>query len=203
MSNMFSAYLQIHHGICSRNWSSSVITNAVMADKYFSQNKEACRRACVNVIKELSFSADVERTVSDVVLDYVGNKDLLYADNKVSLICHRADESFFARQAQAVLDAARHGNIVVSAFVSKKEREVMRMLMQESLPIIEIMGKGFCLQYHPNGGSYDACVAGKLVQISPWDSSMQYDCKLIREKCLVMNELVRVISKTSDDWWKL
>lgn len=202
MDNITSPYLILHRNMRSENWNSDAIMRAIMVDEHLAKNVAARQKAWEIIGERLDFSIDTSQSGISLAIDCIGNKGLLYADEKVSLICHRADEAFFARQAQSVLDAARHGCVVVSAFISSKEREVKRLLMQESLPVIEVMNDGFSPQYHPYGASYDACVAGKLVQLSPWAFSPQSGNKLTREVCLVTNELVRVISKTPDDWWK-
>lgn len=175
---------------------------AIKEDAHFAKSEETRRKAWEVIGERLAFGIGEVQDSVNLTLDYIGNRELLSAYERVSLICHRADESFFAQQAETVLDAARHGCVVVSAFISSKEREVKRMLMQESLPIIEIMNNGFSTQYHPYGSAYDACMAGRMVQISPWTFCPQSECKLTREICLVMNELVRVISKAPDNWWK-
>lgn len=175
---------------------------AIKEDAHFAKSEETRRKAWEVIGERLAFGIGEVQDSVNLTLDYIGNRELLSAYERVSLICHRADEPFFAQQAETVLDAARHGCVVVSAFISSKEREIKRMLMKESLPIIEVMDNGFAPQYHPYGDAYDACVAGRLVQMSPWTFCPQSECKLTREICLVMNELVRVISKAPDNWWK-
>lgn len=195
-------YLQMHVGMCSHNWNSNVVTGTILADKYLSRDKESCIKACTGVLHQLKYVTGTADRSSDIVLDYIGNSALLSAEKKVSLICHRIDELFFNQQMEAVLNAARSGSVVVSAFVSKKENEIKNRLMNESLPIIEIMSNGFALHYLPFRSCYDACAAGRYVQISPWDYNVDSERRLTREMCLVMNQLVRVISKTEDDWWR-
>ena len=202
MDNQQNPYMILHRNTRSENWNAEAIMRAIKEDSYFAKNEEIRRKAWDVIGGRLAFSVGEEPDSVKLTLDYIGNRELLYAYERVSLICHRADEPFFAQQAETVLDAARHGCVVVSAFISKKEREIKGMLIKESLPIIEVMDNGFAPQYHPYGDAYDACMAGKMVQISPWTFCPQSECKLTREICLVMNELVRVISKAPDNWWK-
>lgn len=173
-----------------------------MADKYLSRDKESCIKACTGVLHQLKYVTGTADRSSDIVLDYIGNSALLSAEKKVSLICHRIDELFFNQQMEAVLNAARSGSVVVSAFVSKKEVEIKNRLLSEALPMIEIMSNGFAPHYLPFRSCYDACAAGRYVQISPWDYNAKPERRLTREMCLVMNQLVRIISKTEDYWWR-
>ena len=136
------------------------------------------------------------------VLDFVGNKELLVAERKLPLICHRADAAFFEQQKEAVLTEARKGAVIVSAFISPKEREILKILLSEQLPVIQIMDNGFSNRYKPLGTAFYACGENRLIQISPWNYVFQKDVKVTREMCMIMNQLSRIITKEKDDWWK-
>ncbi len=137
-----------------------------------------------------------------VCLDYIGNRALLGAERKLPLICHRADSHLFLTQKAAVLQAAREGAVVVSAFISPKERDIMKQLMQEQLPFIEVLDNGIAEKYKGVGKAFYAFAEKRLCQITPWNYQYQKEVKVSREMCMVMNELVRVISGAQDDWWK-
>ena len=136
------------------------------------------------------------------LLSYVGCSALLSAERKLPLVCHRSDAPFFERQRDAVLRAAREGAVIVSAFVSPKEREIGRLLLMEQLPVIEVCDNGFGDRYKPSGKSFYACAENRLVQISPWNYEYCPDLAVNREVCLVMNELARVIAGVGEGWWK-
>ena len=146
-----------------------------------------------------------------VLLDYVGNQALLAAERKVSLICHRADAALFEKQKAAVMKAAREGAVVVSAFVSPKERDIMKQLMLEQLPFIELMDNGFSDRYKPGGKAFYSVAENRHVQMTCWEYQYLPEQRnengeqlptISREMCLVMNELARTISGVKDDWWK-
>ncbi|MCF0243477.1 MAG: hypothetical protein HUK06_01790 [Bacteroidaceae bacterium] len=120
-------------------------------------------------------------------------------------MCHRKDLQQFEEQKQAVLRAAREGTVVVSAFISPRERDIMKQLMVEQLPFMQLMDNGFSDRYHPWGKAFYSVAENRHVQLSCWTYQYQAsdDDKLIsREMCLTMNELVRVISGVNDWWWK-
>ena len=153
------------------------------------------------------------RQVPEVTLylDYVGNQALLAAERKVSLICHRADAALFEKQKAAVMKAAREGAVVVSAFVSPKERDIMKQLMMEQLPFVELMDNGFSDRYKPGGKAFYSVAENRHVQMTCWEYQYQPEQRnengeqlptISREMCLVMNELARTISGVEDDWWK-
>lgn len=198
---MEDKYLQIHRNLCSANWNNKVVIDAIDEDSYFSKNEDVRKRAYDVVSDRLNFVTGELYKPTNLCIDYIGNSEILYNINKVSLICHRIDELLFERQKQAVFNAASKGCVIVSAFVSQKERDIFHLLLRESFPVIEIVGHGFGPMYHPTGVSYDACKAGTLVQITPWKFTPYLERKLTRDMCLVMNQFARVISKVPDYWW--
>lgn len=191
----------IHRAMRSRNWTWEGAQRAVAADRFFSRNGDACRTAWGKVAKRLNMK---EASLSSPLLhiDYLGAPTLLNAARKVSLICHRADAGLFEQQRKAVMEAAREGAVVVSAFISPREREIMKELMVEQLPFIQVMDNGFSERYKPGGKAFYACAESRLVQVSCWAYEYQKETAVSREMCLVMNELVRVISKVEDGWWR-
>ena len=186
----------IERGKHSRNWSTEVAMRAVAADPFFASNKDKCLAAQRNVTARL---ATDER---GACLDYLGFPPLMADEKKLPLICHRKDAAQFEQQKEAVMNAARNGWIIVSAFISPKEKEIKTQLMVELLPFIEIMDNGFADRYKPTGKAFYACAENRLLQISCWRYEYRKNATVSREMCLVMNELARVITQRNDDWWK-
>lgn len=161
------------------------------------------------------------------VIDFVGNMELLKRP-LFPLICHRADAHRFEQQKAAVLKAARdQGGVIVTACVSPKERDIVKLLQQELLPVIEVMDNGFSDRYKPAGKAFYAVAESRRLEVSPWEyeyrrremrpvkneqgipildangqPEMEEVPDITREMCMIMNELVRTITKKPDDWWK-
>lgn len=206
----------IHRNKHSKNWTPATIARAISADRFFGHNEQKCREAQAKVmariatqpLKEQSAIAlplDEQAATAQSLtlsLDFIGNRSIMAAPQKLPLICHRADATRFEEQKSAVIDAARQGAIIVSAFISPKEKEIKEQLMSELLPLIEIMDNGFSDRYKPTGRAFYACAEMRMVQISPWRYEYQKQTTVSREMCLVMNELARVITGEADDWWK-
>lgn len=195
----------------SRNWHLDAVKRGLCADRFFRLDATALDSALATVLPRLnsapssldSASSSIAHSASSSLhLDVVGNVSLLAAERKLPLICHRADASRFGHQKAAVLQAARNGAVIVSAFISPKERDILKQLLQESLPVIEVMDNGFSDRYKPTGQSFYAMAEERLCQITPWTYVYQRDVKVSREMCMVMNELVRVVSTEKEDWWK-
>lgn len=201
----------------SANWTLERALAAVAADKRIGRTPEKCRILQGNVNRRLKRQPNNENVLA---LDYVGNRALLAAERKVSLICHRADVALFEQQKAAVMQAAREGAVVVGAFISPKERDIMKQLMLEQLPFIELMDNGFSDRYKPGGKAFYSTAENRHVQMTCWTyvyGNLNLNANLnvnlnhnhnanqpfiSREMCLVMNELARIISGVGDDWWK-
>lgn len=161
------------------------------------------------------------------VLDLVGDLALLQRP-LYPLVCHRGDAARYAEQTAAVMAAARDaGGVIVTACVSPRERDIVKQLQQELLPVIVVMDNGFSERYKPAGRAFYAVAESRRLEVSPWQyeyrrremrpvtdekghpvmgadgrPEMEEIPDISRETCMVMNELVRVISGKSDDWWK-
>ena len=205
----------VHRSCTARGWTLDTIRRGLRADRFYAHNPDRLEHILLSLLPRIpmqqttapasssaSPSASSSASSSKPLLSYVGCSALLSAERKLPLVCHRSDAPFFERQRDAVLRAAREGAVIVSAFVSPKEREIGRLLLMEQLPVIEVCDNGFGDRYKPSGKSFYACAENRLVQISPWNYEYCRDMSINREVCLVMNELARVIAGVGDGWWK-
>lgn len=88
--------------------------------------------------------------------------------------------------------AARQGAVMVSPFISDKEKEVMTVLLAEEHPIIYIADNGFRDYYKPSAGLFDSVAAGRVLILSPWE----YDAQkrhVTRDECVAMNQMAEEI----------
>lgn len=201
----------VHRSCTARGWTLDTIRRGLRADRFYAHNPDRLEHILRSLLPRIpmqqaivsaSSSASPSASSPKPLLSYVGCSALLSAERKLPLVCHRSDAPFFERQRDAVLRAAREGAVIVSAFVSPKEREIGRLLLMEQLPVIEVCDNGFGDRYKPSGKSFYACAENRLVQISPWNYEYCRDLAVNREVCLVMNELARVIAGVGDGWWK-
>ena len=92
--------------------------------------------------------------------------------------------------------AARQGTVMVSPFISDKEKEVMVVLLAEEHPIIYIADNGFGDYYKPSDGLFDSVAAGRVLILSPWeyDPSKRH---VSRAECVAMNQMAEEICALS------
>ena len=88
--------------------------------------------------------------------------------------------------------AARQGAVMVSPFISEKEKDVMVVLLAEEHPMIVLADNGFRDYYKPSAGLFDAVAAGKVLILSPWE----YDAgkkHISRADCVALNGMAEEI----------
>lgn len=187
----------IHRGQHSPNWTLARVGQGLRHDTYLANSTEALQTAFDDLRPRLLPNGD------SLALDYVGSPDLLTVPRKLPLICHRADAERFPEQAAAIIREAEQGAVIVSAFISPREREILRTLIAAGCPVIEITDNGFGKTYRPRGTSFYACAESRLLQITPWTYHYEKEpSPITRPMCMVMNELARLICAQDEDWWK-
>ena len=90
--------------------------------------------------------------------------------------------------------AAREGTVMVSPFISDKEKEVLTVLLAEERPVILLADNGFRDYYKPSAGLFDAVAAGRVLILSPWE----YDPNkkhVSRADCVALNSMAEEISR--------
>ncbi|MCR4957568.1 MAG: hypothetical protein K6B13_03030 [Prevotella sp.] len=93
---------------------------------------------------------------------------------------------------------ARQGTVMVSPFISPKEKAVMNVLLSEQHPFIFLADNGFRDYYKPSGVLFDAVAAGRVLILSPWD----YDAgkrHITRADCVALNAMAEEIASLSDE----
>lgn len=224
---------RIHRNKTSANWTPERIMKGLCADRFIAADRnkqvEAWRQVTTKGIRNSrgKVSATLHFQDNRPVIELVGNMELLKRP-LFPLVCHRADAHLFEQQKAAVMKVAREqGAVIVTACVSPKERDIVKLLQQELLPVIEVMAGGFSDRYKPTGKAFYAVAEARRLEVSPWEyeyrrreiqpvkdeqgnsvldangkPEMEEIPDISRETCMVMNELVRVIAKKEDDWWK-
>lgn len=88
--------------------------------------------------------------------------------------------------------AARKGVVMVSPFISPKEKEVLEVLLREKHTIIYIADNGFGEYYKPAEGLFEAVAEGRMLIISPWlhDPDKPH---VTRAECVAMNKMAEGI----------
>ena len=89
--------------------------------------------------------------------------------------------------------AARNGAVMVSPFISPKEKEVLNVLINEQHLVIYLADNGFGEYYKPSDALFDSVAAGRMLILSPHS----YDAKkrhITRNECVMLNNLAEEIT---------
>lgn len=88
--------------------------------------------------------------------------------------------------------AARQGVVMVSPFISPKEKAVKAVLLNEGHRFIVLADNGFRDYYKPADDLFDAVAAGRVLILSPWE----YDAHkrhISRADCVALNAMAEEI----------
>ena len=132
--------------------------------------------------------------------DGVGNTTLLMADRFATVhvrsvmvkAAEYGDGEPLRNYKNSCVLAARKGVILISPFISTHEKQVMQVLLDEQHPFICLIDNGFRDYYKPSGALFDACAAGRVLILSPW----QYDASkrhISRADCVALNGMAEDI----------
>ena len=134
--------------------------------------------------------------------DGVGNTMLLMAE-KMAVVhvrsalvkaAERGDVEPLRNYKNSCVLAARKGAVMVSPFISPHEKQVMQVLLDEQWPFICLTDNGFRDYYKPSDALFDACAAGRVLILSPW----QYDAAkrhISRADCQALNNMAEEIAQ--------
>jgi hypothetical protein len=88
---------------------------------------------------------------------------------------------------------ARKGTVMVSPFISPKEKDIQNVLLKEQHPFIVLADNGFRDYYKPSAHLFDAVAEGRVLIISPWD----YEAgkrHITRADCVALNAMADEIA---------
>ena len=134
--------------------------------------------------------------------DGVGNTMLLMAE-KMAVVhvrsalvkaAERGDAEALRNYKNSCVLTARKGAVMVSPFISPHEKQVMQVLLDEQWPFICLTDNGFRDYYKPSDALFDACAAGCVLILSPW----QYDAAkrhISRADCVALNNMAEEIAQ--------
>lgn len=115
---------------------------------------------------------------------------------KYGLVVHRSDsEAVFRQKLEECLYFADNGGVVVSAFISPREKEIRREIEAADGKIILIHDRPFAGKEKPPRHDFDLCSSGNLLILSPLDYlDLPKSEHPPRWQCLDMNSLAEKIA---------
>ena len=101
----------------------------------------------------------------------------------------------FEERRDELIEAAKHGVVLLSPCVSDGERQIAREALAAGLPLVTMANKGFSKLQKPSGHYFDACADGRLLILAPAAWPYQPDEKpMTRFDATAMNRLCQWIA---------
>lgn len=102
---------------------------------------------------------------------------------------HRADgEEAYAHKKERWLHTAANGGVLVSPFISKREKEVRTEAAELDGKFILVTNSPFKEREKPSGKDFELCSIGRMLIISPAE-----ELDFGRKACMTMNALAAAI----------
>ena len=169
--------------------------------RYIDMNPQ---RLATKRMKPGFFRVQRDIVVGNRSYDGVGNTTLLMAEtlatvhvrSKMVKAAENGDVEPLRNYKNSCVLAARKGTVMVSPFISTHEKQVMQVLLREKWPFICLTDNGFRDYYKPSDELFDACAAGRVLILSPWqhDASKR---RISRAECVALNEIAEEIVNAS------
>ena len=181
-------------GLFEKGYNDKILVHEGQLDNWKSYLDDNPRRLLLKRQNPELFTVLHDMDVAECKCQIVGNRFLLDIPDKMAVIVHRryTDEEN-ARLSEEWRACGERGGVLVSAAISAREKAVRREAMNRGYRIILLRENGFPKLYKPSGESFDACLKGRLLQISPWEYHMEKKT-ITRAQCLELNALAERIA---------
>lgn len=145
------------------------------------------------------FRRNVALVINGISCKAYGNTQLLNNPFIEQVVVHRADnDSTFNSNKERWLHTAANGGVLVSPFISKREKEIRDGAEELGGRFILITERPYSDREKPTGRDFELCTQGRLLIISP-----AQPLTFGRAACLRMNSLAQAISSFSQNKRKL
>ncbi len=180
--NLINTDFSINH-IFEDGFNDQIITNKRNLNSIFNYIRSNPYRLAVCQANPDFFLKRDNIIIGDTLCQTYGNIQLLDNPFKEQVIVHRADseESYSSNKEKWLYNAA-NGGILVSPFISKKEKEIRKGAEELGGRFILITNKPFDDREKPTGEDFELCTEGRLLIIAP-QSPMDFN----RTACRKMN----------------
>ena len=142
----------------------------------------------------------VQRDVQyeNLLFSAVGNLHLLESPLCAVHIRRRYSETEARDYMNNRIIAARNGAVLVGAFISPKEKQVLEVLLKEHLPIIVLVPYSFSNYYKPTGEFMESCAQGRVLFLSQTPDDVNPHKRITRNECSTLNSIAETMEENSN-----
>ena len=132
-------------------------------------------------------------SINETPVTVMGNRFLLSYPDKVVVRCsRRLNKEEIERECDCFMAKAAEGAVLVSPCISPGEKAVMKSAFDAGFPQIILLENGFAPRQKPSGRQFDACAAGRLLLVAPWEHHNERRT-ITRAQCEALNRLAAEI----------
>jgi len=125
----------------------------------------------------------------------IGNRSLLTAPRRIAVkLSRRLTDQQIEEATARYLAEASQGAVLVSPAISPGEKRVMRAAFDAGFPTIVLLENGFTQLSKPHGEQFNACSAGRLLMLSPWEHHNEKHT-ITRVQCEQLNQMALAIAQ--------
>lgn len=189
--NKASRQLGLPVPLWEQGYTDGVLQGKGQLNRWIEYLNDNPRRLWVKREHQDYFTVSHHLTIAGTAVSAMGNHQLLQHPTILQVYCsRRMNEEEIAREGDRLL---AQGGVLVSPAISPGEKSIMARALEAGVPVILICNNGFLDMSKPGGRLFDACAAGKVLMISPFEHHNDYK-RLTAECCRMMNALARAIA---------
>ncbi|MBO7480926.1 MAG: hypothetical protein J6T63_02330 [Bacteroidales bacterium] len=177
----------------SKGFNDSILTGKHQLRHMLAYVKDNPRRLLIKRQCRELFAIRRGILVAELKFDAVGNIALLQKP-LMAVHCRRkwteAEQKAYAEQC---ISAAEKGVVLVGAFISKEEKNIEQVVLEQRMPIIRLVENGFDELFKPVGQDFESCAEGQLLLLAPWPYHSR-NSKITREQCQLLNEMAETVA---------
>jgi len=123
----------------------------------------------------------------------MGNIFLLKRAEKHQVFMHRsATEEEIQQETYRLMLCCERGAVLVTPGISPGEKAIVHTAIEQGMPLILLRENGFAEYEKPHGRFFEACAAGTLLLLSPWEHHTDHRT-ISRSQCLSLNDMAHSI----------
>ena len=180
-----------HLPLWEQGYTDGVLRGKGQLERWKTYLNDNPRRLWVKRSNHDFFTVSHHLMIAGTAVSAMGNHSLLQHPSITQVYCsRRLSEEEIAHEGDLLL---ARGGVLVSPAISPGEKAIMNRALEAGVPVILISNNGFTEMAKPGGKLFDACAAGKVLMVSPFEHHNDYQ-RLTAECCHKMNALARAIA---------
>lgn len=179
-----------HLSVFDEGFNDQILKPSRSLDTIYNYIRQNPYRLAIRKIYPDFFTRRNNIMIGECTCQAYGNLHLLQNPFKEQVVVHRADTpTQFERNKENWIYTAVNGGVLVSPFISQREKEIRSEVEIHGGRLILISNKPFSDREKPCAHDFDLCSQGRMLIISPQNS-----VPFSRESCLQMNALSAAIA---------